>query len=121
MPTLARRSTTFRGPTGGIASAPLATRSTTELRKIDARGAKKRLDGVIEENKPSIVAFIGKAGYRYYQDEGLIPLTYGIQREEISKSRVYLLPSTSGASFADTKYSEKLYWYRRLKTCIKKL
>ncbi len=94
------------------------TRSTTELRKLDARGAKKRLNGVIEENKPKVIAFIGKAGYRYYLDDGLVPLRYGVQREEIEESRVYLLPSSSGASFADTKYSEKLYWYKRLKKKI---
>ncbi len=94
------------------------TRSTTELRKLDAKGAKKRLNGIIEENKPKVVAFIGKAGYRYYLDDGLVPLRYGVQREEIEESRVYLLPSSSGASFADTKYSEKLYWYKRLKKKI---
>jgi len=94
------------------------TRSTTELRKSDAQGAKKRLNSVIEENNPKVVAFIGKAGYRYYLDEGLVSLSYGVQREEIEKARVYLLPSTSGASFADTKYSEKLYWYKHLKKKI---
>lgn len=97
------------------------TRSTTELRKIDAIGAKKRLDRVIGENYPKIVAFIGKAGYRYYLDEGIVPLKYGTQRQEILESRVYLLPSTSGASFADTKYSEKLNWYTRLKNQVHNL
>ncbi len=94
------------------------TRSTTELRKMDANGAKKRLDSVIEENYPKTVAFIGKAGFRYYLNEGIMPLRYGIQKLEIAESNVYLLPSTSGASFADTKYSEKLHWYKRLKKKI---
>ena len=94
------------------------TRSTTELRKMDAKGAKKRLDSIIEENYPKIVAFIGKAGFRYYLNEGIIPLRYGLQKREVVESKLYLLPSTSGQSFADTKYSEKLHWYRRLRNCI---
>jgi len=94
------------------------TRSTTELKKTDGNGAKKRLNGIIEEYEPGIVAFIGKAGYRYYLDQGLISLDYGDQDLEISKSEVFLLPSTSGASFADTKYDEKLFWYKKLKRRI---
>lgn len=91
------------------------TRSTTELKRSDGKGARKRLDKIIEEYQPKTVAFIGKAGYRYYLDEGIIPLEYGKQNIQIFSSKVYLLPSTSGASFADTKYHEKLYWYKRLK------
>ena len=97
------------------------TRSTTELRKWDGKGARKRLDNLIDKNKPQTVAFIGKAGYRYYLDDGLIPLKYGVQKKEIAESMVYLLPSTSGASFADTKYSEKLSWFKRLQRNITKI
>lgn len=97
------------------------TRSTIELRKTDAKGAKKRLDGIIEENEPTVVAFIGKAGYRYYLDNGTVLLKYGKQEYEIADSQVYLLPSTSGASFADTRYHEKLFWYRRLNRDVQKI
>ncbi len=96
------------------------TRSTTELRKTDAKGAKKRLDNIIKKNIPKIVAFIGKTGFRYYLSEDNIPLKYGIQDLTIKESNVYLLPSTSGASFADTNYSEKLFWYRKLKKYVSK-
>ena len=41
------------------------TRSTTELKKIDATGARKRLEAIIVKNTPRIVAFIGKTGFRY--------------------------------------------------------
>lgn len=97
------------------------TRSTTELRRTDGKGAKQRLDNVIEENAPKIVAFIGKAGYRYYLDDADAPLSYGTQKHEIAESSVYLLPSTSGASFADTNYKEKLFWYRKLRKSLQKL
>lgn len=95
------------------------TRSTTELKKTDGKGAKMRLDGIIEEYEPDVVAFIGKAGYRYYLDQWSTPLKYGNQDLEICRSDVFLLPSTSGASFADTKYTEKLFWYKNLKRRVK--
>ncbi len=94
------------------------TRSTIELRKQDANGARQRLDELIHDNYPKFVAFIGKTGFRYYlgNDTGMV--TYGLQHFMISKSYVYLLPSTSGASFADTRYSEKLFWYTKFRKDI---
>lgn len=96
------------------------TRSTTDLRGSDGRGARKRLDAVIARHRPGTVAFVGKAGYRYYLDSWTVPLRYGAQNP-ILASRAYLLPSTSGASFADTKYAEKLYWYKRLRLSLRRL
>ena len=93
------------------------TRSTTELRGADGRGARRRLDAVISRHRPATVAFVGKAGYRYYLDSWTAPLKYGPQIS-ILDSRAFLLPSTSGASFADTKYDEKLYWYKQLRQAI---
>ena len=90
------------------------TRSTSDLTWQDGAGARRRLDGIIAGHEPGTVAFIGKAGYRYYLGNRTIALRYGTQRP-IHGSRAYLLPSTSGASFADTKYSEKMYWYKWLK------
>lgn len=96
------------------------TRSTADLRGADGRGARKRLDAVIARHRPGTVAFVGKAGYRYYLDSWTVPLRYGAQNP-ILASRAYLLPSTSGASFADTKYAEKLYWYRQLRLSLRHL
>ncbi len=97
------------------------TRSTSELKKSDGNGARLRLDSLIEKNQPKIVAFVGKAGFRYYLDENGKPVNYGIQKIRISKSYVYLLPSTSGQSYADTKYPEKLFWYRKFRQYIRNL
>ena len=96
------------------------TRSTTELRKTDAVGARKRLEKIIIKYKPRIVAFVGKAGFRYYTGDAYGVLKYGKQTFQIGNSNVYLMPSTSGASFADTKYHEKLFWYKKLKRATKK-
>jgi len=94
------------------------TRSTTELRRSDGNGSKNRLDGIIEKNEPHIVAFVGKAGYRFYLDENYKKVKYGSQKFKIGRSSVYLLPSTSGQSYADTSYQEKLYWYKKLRKYV---
>ncbi len=93
------------------------TRSTSDLRRDDGNGA-SRLDSIIAKNKPEIVAFVGKTGFRCYLDENDKPVKYGIQKLKIAESSVYLLPSTSGQSYADTRYKEKLFWYRKLKNYI---
>ena len=49
------------------------TRSTADLRGADGRGARKRLDTVIARRRPGTVAFVGKAGYRYYLDNWSVP------------------------------------------------
>ena len=94
------------------------TRSTTELRRIDATGARKRLEKKILKYKPKMVAFVGKTGFRYYTGDAYSALKYGKQNFKVGNSDICLMPSTSGASFADTKYKEKLMWYKKLKRMI---
>ena len=96
------------------------TRSTTDLKGEDGNGAKARLDAIIESSRPKTVTFVGKMGFRLYTGSRA-PLNYGAQNLKIKESNVFLMPSTSGASFADTKYDEKLYWYRTLRNCIEKM
>ena len=95
------------------------TRSTTELKRMDANGARKRLEKIILRNKPKKVVFIGKTGFRYFLGDAYRDLEYGKQKIVIGVTEVYLMPSTSGASFADTKYNEKLFWYKKLKSKTK--
>lgn len=91
------------------------TRSTSDLSMGDSDGSSQRLDSIVLENRPGIVAFVGKTGFRHYTGEHKAVLRYGRQEFCIAKSEVHLLPSTSGQSYADTKYDEKLYWYKSLK------
>jgi len=57
----------------------------------------------------SILSFTHKV---YSQNEAR--LDYGFQYN-FNDVRIYLLPSTSGQSYADTKYDEKLDWFRELR------
>ena len=95
------------------------TRSTTDLKGNDGCGVKTRLDVILDDNSPKTVTFVGKMGFRLYTgNKG--KLDYGYQSLKINESNVFLMPSTSGASFADTKYNEKLYWYCMLRDCLAK-
>lgn len=96
------------------------SRSISEVKRKDSEGMKDRLDNTIRKFSPKMVAFIGKTGYRYYIGDFKNPLKYGLQ-EDLFGSKVFLLPSTSGASYADTKPQEKLYWFCKLKMTADKL
>ncbi len=95
------------------------TRSTTELKRIDANGARKRLEKLILKYNPKTAVFIGKTGFRYFSGDAYSDLHYGKQKMKIGKTQIFLMPSTSGASFADTNYDEKLHWYKKLKRITK--
>jgi mismatch-specific thymine-DNA glycosylase len=90
------------------------SRSISEVKRKDAIGMKDRLDKTIKAASPRMDAFIGKTGYRYYLADFHRRLKYGMQ-EDLFGHKVFLLPSTSGASYADTKPAEKLLWFKKLK------
>lgn len=97
------------------------TRSTSDLCKNDSKNSYNRLNNIIKENVPKLVVFVGKTGFRHYIDDYEKDLKYGSQKFEIYLSNVYLMPSTSGQSYADTKYDEKLFWYKHLRKRISKI
>jgi len=72
-----------------------------------------RLNRTINLFNPKIVAFVGKNSFRIYS-QNQAKLEYGFQYN-YNDVRMYLLPSTSGQSYADTKYDEKLDWFRELR------
>lgn len=73
----------------------------------------KRLNRALNLFQPKIVAFVGKTGFRIYSQDNYSKLEYGFQYK-YKDMRIFLLPSTSGQSYADTKYNEKLQYYREL-------
>lgn len=96
------------------------TSMTTKLKKEDSIGSTERLTQIVEIYKPKIVAFVGKLGWRTYLNDPDKKLEYGIQMGKGKLNpTVFLLPSSSGASYADTKYDEKLKWYSELGKIVK--
>lgn len=98
------------------------TSMTTKLKKEDSIGSTQRLSQIVEIYKPRIVAFVGKLGWRTFLNDPDKKLEYGIQMEKAKLNpKVFLLPSSSGASYADTDYEQKLMWYSELYKFAKKL
>lgn len=70
-------------------------------------------------HKPRIAAFVGKKGFRIFIQDNKSTLEYGFQYKFNRYTRIFLLPSTSGQSYNDTSYPEKLDWYKSLKRYLK--
>ena len=90
------------------------TRSVTDIKKQYTIKSRRRLNRMLNMLSPKILVFVGKMGFRIYSHDYDSKLEYGYQYT-YNEVRVFLLPSTSGQSYADTKYDEKLYWYRNLR------
>lgn len=88
------------------------SRSVSDIKQHYTYNSTKRLNRALEKFSPKIVAFVGKMGFRIYSQTNT-ELEYGLQYK-YHNIRIYLLPSTSGQSYADTKYHEKLEWFRAL-------
>lgn len=89
------------------------TTTTTELKANCSMKNTLRLNRAINSFNPKIVAFVGKCSFRIYS-QNQSKLEYGLQYN-FNNVRMYLLPSSSGQSYADTNYQEKLDWYKNLK------
>jgi double-stranded uracil-DNA glycosylase len=71
---------------------------------FDVGGFRRR----IEENSPKIVAFTGKRAAVEVLDTASSQLEYGLQDRSIGRSRVFVLPSTSGMAI---KYWDERHWF----------
>ena len=89
------------------------TTSPKEVKENCSMKNTLRLNRTIDLFAPKIVAFVGKNSFRIYS-QNQTKLEYGFQYN-FNDVRMYLLPSTSGQSYADTKYNEKLECFRELR------
>jgi len=90
------------------------TKTVSDIKQGYTINSTRRINRTLNLFKPKIVAFVGKMGFRIYSQNQYSKLEYGFQYK-YHDVRVYLVPSTSGQSYADTKYDEKLDWYRSLR------
>jgi len=90
------------------------TRSVSDIKHKYTINSSKRLNRILNQHTPKIAAFVGKTGFRIYTQDNYAKLEYGFQYK-YRKTKIFLLPSTSGQSYADTKFHEKLEWYEELK------
>lgn len=89
------------------------SRTVSDIKQRYTINSTKRLNRLLNNFTPKIAAFVGKIGFRIYTQDNYSRLEYGFQYK-YKKTRIFLLPSTSGQSYADTSLKEKLEWYRAL-------
>ena len=89
----------------------------SNIQKKDARGSIDKLNRHMTELRPKVAAFVGKRGFQIYNKTPTKKYAYGYQRT-FKNTRLYMLPSSSGQSYADTKYDEKLCWYTKLREYV---
>ncbi len=91
----------------------IPTRSVSDIKVKYTIKSTRRLNRLLVSLQPKIVAFVGKTGFRIYNQNFDSKLEYGFQYNYLG-IRFFLIPSTSGQSYADTKYDEKLKVFREL-------
>lgn len=89
--------------------------------KAEFLNAKSRVTALVEKHKPKLVVFVGLKAYRTFLRKEQAKVQYGEQTTRIGTARVWVVPSTSGASAAITSYAEKMEWFEKLNTEVKKL
>ncbi len=96
------------------------TPGANTLRRHDFHEAEDRIANTEQAFRPKSIVFVSKRAAREYLGKPLQPVSYGKQRFKIGSADVYFMPSTSGQSYADTTYEEKLAWFKRLAKHISK-
>jgi TDG/mug DNA glycosylase family protein len=86
------------------------TRGSGDLRAADFAGARERLEAFAIENRPQLIAFVGKAAFQGVFHERP---KHGLQERRLGDSALFVLPSTSPANAA-VPWEERLGWFRML-------
>lgn len=100
-----------------VAKRPTPGAST--LQRHDFQDGSDRIENIARAYKPRTIAFVSKRAAREYLHQPLEPIEYGLQTTKIEGADVYYLPSTSGQSYADTTYAEKLEHFSGLAAHVK--
>jgi len=118
--------TTFEDDTlvnAGFGFTDVCKRPTTGisgLRTEEFSDSAGHILSIVKTHRPGLVVFVSKAALRGFRQDFSIRLSYGHQGEFSPTSKVYLVPSTSGASLGDTSFRVKLHWFRNLRREIVK-
>ena len=94
------------------------TEGTVVATKAEFMNAKERVRALVNEHKPKLVVFVGLKAFRTYLRRDDSEVEYGVQTVRIGDAKVFVVPSTSGASVGVTSYDEKMDWFVKLKAEI---
>jgi mismatch-specific thymine-DNA glycosylase len=96
------------------------SRTVSDIKQKYTINSAKRVNRLLNNFSPKIAAFVGKKGFRIFTQDNYSTLKYGFQYR-YRNTRIFLLPSTSGQSYADTSLDEKLEWYKALRRYAKSI
>lgn len=96
------------------------TPGANTLQRHDFQDGSDRIDTIVRAYKPRTIAFVSKRAVREYTRKPLASIQYGLQNAAINKTDVFYLPSTSGQSYADTTYAEKLVEFTKLAVHVRR-
>ncbi|HEX2346783.1 MAG TPA: mismatch-specific DNA-glycosylase [Gaiellaceae bacterium] len=90
------------------------TRGSSDLRAADFAGARERLEILVADVAPSVIAFVGKTAYQGVFRERP---EHGLQERGLGDTALFVLPSTSPANAA-VPWDERLRWFSALKALV---
>ncbi len=88
------------------------------LTKADFVECKNRIRRLVKTHRPKTVVFVSKTAYRVFAGNLQADVLYGIRPENIEGAAVFIVPSTSGRSLADSSYRAKLGWFQKLRKTL---
>jgi TDG/mug DNA glycosylase family protein len=95
---------------------PRATRSASELGRVEIDRGRKRLAAKIARLRPEVVAFVGITIYRdFFGKPAHGP---GPKEDTICGARVFVLPNPSGLNASFPGFRHKLVWFERLRDFV---
>ncbi len=90
------------------------TANAGELAQHEFAAARLRLEDLVRSRRPKTIVFVSKRAARAFLQVGNVPVVYGRHTTDFHGATVWFLPSTSGQSFADTSYDQKVDEFRKL-------
>ena len=90
------------------------TRGSSDLRAADFAGARERLEILVADVAPIVIAFVGKTAYQGVFRERP---EHGLQERRLGDTALFVLPSTSPANAA-VPWDERLRWFSALKALV---
>jgi len=85
------------------------------LTRADFTECKTRIRRLVKARKPQTVVFVSKSAYRVFLGNPQAEVRYGLQPQDVEGVPVFVVPSTSGRSLADSSYRTKLQWFQKLR------
>jgi TDG/mug DNA glycosylase family protein len=85
------------------------------LTRSDFVECKTRIRRLVKSCMPRTVVFVSKSAYRIFLGDLQSEVRYGLQTQTLEGVPIFVVPSTSGRSLADSSYRTKVRWFQKLK------